>query len=358
MAVDGRVPDIQPDYGQRIAAAAWMAATSRRARGPGHDRKRRVAGSGTSRALGVAVRPDGPKYDAPMILELAAATSRRLPAFRGKAQIAQRMMRWQRGSDDTAWLVTRRNGDRIVLPPRWMMCWQMAFTGVWDDSTIAHVQRYVRPGSVALDIGAAIGLWTVPLARAARTVGATVVAIEPLPANARWLHTNLALNGVLDEVVVHKVALGSSTGMARLESAEMAGGSAALAVVDGPPLAADGVDVLVRRLDDLALPGPVSFMKLDVEGHECQVLDGASAVIETDRPVILGEFSPAFLELRGETMGHSLDRLFELGYQAASVEVVRTRPWRARGEVLIRRLAARSDPKLLRGGDLLFTPQR
>jgi len=293
-----------------------------------------------------------------MLLELAAATSRRLTAFRGKAQIAQRMMRWQRGSDDTAWLVTRRNGDRIVLPPRSVMCWQMAFTGVWDDSTIAHVQRYVRPGSVALDIGAAIGLWTVPLARAARTVGATVVAIEPLPANARWLHTNLALNGVLDEVVVHKVALGSSTGMARLESAEMAGGSAALAVVDGPPLAADGVDVLVRRLDDLALPGPVSFMKLDVEGHECQVLDGASAVIETDRPVILGEFSPAFLELRGETMGHSLDRLFELGYQVASVEGVRTRPWRARGEVLIRRLAARSDPKLLRGGDLLFTPQR
>ena len=291
-----------------------------------------------------------------MLLEFVAATSRRLPAFRGKARIGNRLMRYQRGSADAAWLVTRRNGDRIVLPSSSAMCGQAAFTGVWDDSIIAHVARYIRAGSVALDIGAAVGLWTVPLARAARTVGASVVAIEPLPANARWLHANLALNGVLDDVVVHKVALGSSIGVALLESSEMAGGSAALAIVDGPPLAADGVEVAVRRLDDLPLPGPVSFMKLDVEGHECQVLDGASAVIESDRPVILGEFNPTFLDLRGETTEPLLKRLFELGYQASIVDGVRTRPWRTRDEVLLRRVP-RGFARERISGDLLFIPE-
>ena len=290
-----------------------------------------------------------------MLFELAAATSRRLPAFRGKAQVARGLMRWQRPSAGSAWALTRRNGDRVVLPPNSMMCWQTAFTGIWDDALIAHASRYVRPGTVALDIGASIGLWTVPLARVAANVGATVVAIEPLPANAQWLQANLALNGLLEDVVVHKCALGSSAGVARLESSEIAGGSAALAIAGRPPLAPDGVDVVVRRLDDLALPAPVSFIKLDVEGLECQVLDGASSVIEADRPTILGEFSPPFLKLRGDTMGLLLDRFFDLGYQVASVDVVRTRAWRSRDQVLLRRLPAGSEH--IPGGDLLLIPE-
>jgi len=290
-----------------------------------------------------------------MLLELIAAASRQLPAFRGKAQMARQLMRCRREPSGSAWLLTRHNGDRIVLPPDSNMCWQTAFTGVWDDPIIDHIGRFVRPGTLVLDIGAAIGLWTIPLARVARMVGATVVAVEPMPANARWLHANLALNDMLDEVVVHPVALGSSTGVARLESSEMAGGSGAIALSNGAPLAVDGVDVVVRRLDDLPLTAPVSFMKLDVEGLECQVLDGATSVIQTDRPVILGEFSTEFLELRGETLTPLLERFADLRYRIVAVDVDRTRPWRARDRVLLRVVPAGAGHAP--SGDLLLIPE-
>jgi FkbM family methyltransferase len=215
--------------------------------------------------------------------------------------------------------------------------------------------RYLRPGTVALDVGASIGLWTVPMAKSARQVDAAVVAFEPLPANLRWLRANLALNGVSDVVSVHDIALGSRAHVMRLESAEMAGGSAALAVADAHPLAADGIDVMVRRLDDLELSHPVSFMKLDIEGFECQALNGALSLIARERPVIFGEFDPRFLALRGEPLTPLLEHLATLGYHVATVETVRKRPWSARDLPRLRRLALPlTSPS---PGDLLLLPE-
>lgn len=289
-----------------------------------------------------------------MLLEAIAAASRRSPPFRGKANFIRRVRRWRTIPTDDAWLVRRRNGDQVVLPVDSAMCWQTAFTGIWDDAIIAHMVRYLRPGTVALDIGASVGLWTVPLARAARITGAEVVAIEPLPGNARWLNTNLSLNGLLDEVIVHHLALGSANGTARIESSEMTGGSAALAIAGGVPLAMQGTEIALRRLDDLDLPRPVSFIKMDVEGLECEVLRGASTTIKRDRPVIFGEFDQTFLRLRGEETAPLLRNLVSLRYQIFSLKVIRTRPWRAWDRVTLGRI----EPPFseLQTGDLLLLP--
>jgi len=290
-----------------------------------------------------------------MFFKALATGSRRLPSFRGKANLAERLRRYYRATNAEMWLVTRRNGDRVLVPTASKLGWQTAFTGAWDDGLIEHMTSYLRPDAVALDIGASIGLWTVPLAKSARSRGAAVIAFEPLPANMRWLHANLALNGLSDVVTVHDVALGADSYVMRLESAEMAGGSAALAVADAEPLAHDGVDVNVRRLDDLELARPVSFIKLDVEGFECQVLYGALSLIERDRPVIFGEFDPHFLALRGERLAPLLDHLATLGYNIVAVETGRKRPWSGRDLPRLRRLdlpLASASP-----GDLLLLPE-
>jgi 2-polyprenyl-3-methyl-5-hydroxy-6-metoxy-1,4-benzoquinol methylase len=44
--------------------------------------------------------------------------------------------------------------------------------GEWDALLINYMRRYMRPDTTVLDIGAAIGLWTVPLATMARNMGA------------------------------------------------------------------------------------------------------------------------------------------------------------------------------------------
>jgi len=290
-----------------------------------------------------------------VFFEALATGSRRLPAFRGKANVAERMRRCYHATNGEAWLITRHNGDRVLVPPASHLGWQTAFTGVWDDRLIEHIMRYLRPGTLALDVGASIGLWTVPLAKAARSLGAAVIAFEPLPANMRWLAANLAINEVPDIVTVHDVALGASAYVMRLESAEMAGGSAALAVADAGPLAAEGVDVEVRPLDDLKLSHPVSFMKLDVEGFECQVLKGALSLIERDQPVIFGEFDPRFLALRGERLAPLLEHLTALGYRVFAVDTARRRPWSVRDLPRVRRLELPLPS--VSPGDLLLLPE-
>jgi hypothetical protein len=69
------------------------------------------------------------------------------------------------------------------------------------------------------------------------------------------------------------------------------------------------ISVAVRRLDEIELPLPVSFMKIDVEGYEPAVLRGAATLIERDRPVIFGEFGSGWLQRRGEDARTALEAL-------------------------------------------------
>jgi FkbM family methyltransferase len=275
-----------------------------------------------------------------------AAVSRRLPNFRGKTALAHRL-RHVYPAKGEAFRITLRTGERLLVPADSVMGWQAAFTGAWDAELIAHASRYIRPGTVALDIGAAIGLWTVPLGKVARQVGAHVVAVEPLPGNAQWLRENLTLNNLGHHVRVEHIAVASQPGTLKIDSDEKGGGSAAIST-NG-----HGVDIPVRRLDDLPLPAPVSFIKMDIEGFELEALRGASRLLEEDRPVIFGEFSHEWLTIRHEDPDPLLRALRDTGYSINAVDVLRSRPWRAPDTVV---LTALKPPFSGVDADLLLLP--
>src|SRR5262245_1478910 len=72
-------------------------------------------------------------------------------------------------------------------------CWAF-FSGKYDDEKRSALLSFLRPGGAALDVGANIGFYTIPMAAFARSIGARVVAIEPVAVNTQWLLHNLALN--------------------------------------------------------------------------------------------------------------------------------------------------------------------
>lgn len=222
------------------------------------------------------------------------------------------------------------------------MGWQVAFRGTWDGPIIHWLGQRIPQGTVALDIGASIGLWTVQLARYA-----PVIAIEPLPGNHRWLERNIALNGLQSAVKVHHIAVGSEPGTLRIDSAELDGGSAAISL-DGT-----GVDIPVRRLDDLALQR-VALVKMDVEGFELEVLRGASRLLEEHRPVIFGEFSREWLTMRQEDPGPLLRSLADAGYEITAVRSRRRHPWAPADDLAFERV---SPPFTDVDADLLLTPR-
>jgi FkbM family methyltransferase len=132
---------------------------------------------------------------------------------------------------------------------------------------------FCRQRRVALDVGAHIGLWSRDLAQAF----AQVHAFEPLADfRACFLRNVTATN-----VRLHGFALGRAAGRATMRvAADNSGASHIAAVGDG--------EVEVRPLDALALP-VIDYLKIDVEGFELYVLEGARETLRRCRPVIVLE---------------------------------------------------------------------
>jgi FkbM family methyltransferase len=150
------------------------------------------------------------------------------------------------------------------------------------------------PDGVALDIGANIGLSA--LAFAALVPQGRVVAVEPSPRTAAALRATLALNRLQDRVAVEAVAVSAAPGEAafHFDAAHSAGSKLVIEGTMDRAGLAPPVAVPVTTLDALvaahALPR-LDLVKVDVEGFEGDVLDGAGAAIARFRPAFILEFN-------------------------------------------------------------------
>ena len=163
---------------------------------------------------------------------------------------------------------------------------------------LAH--RHVTPDETIIDVGANIGLSTIILARACP--GARVVAFEPSPRNAKFLRANLAANHIANAKVM-EVALSDRPGELAFHEAAFAATSH---VVSSEHLAQELITtrVPVTNLDDVPIEdlGTVSLIKIDVEGHEPNVLAGGRSLIQRQSPLLYMEFNAWCLNAFG---GHS-----------------------------------------------------
>ena len=136
-------------------------------------------------------------------------------------------------------------------------------------------------GDVFFDVGANVGFYTLLAARAVGPTG-RVVAFEPHPENVAALERNVLLNGFENVVVVPKAASGGA-GRALLEA-----GNRATAKLGAPR----GLEVETIALDDFVTAHPdlrPAVVKIDVEGHELDVLEGFRRTLEQSAPILLCE---------------------------------------------------------------------
>jgi FkbM family methyltransferase len=151
------------------------------------------------------------------------------------------------------------------------------------------IRHLVEPGTTALDVGASIGIYAAEMARYA----GKVIAFEANPEVAAFARKIAAYN-----VEVISVALSSRTGRTTLTVPLNAKGRAITELASiAPKEAVEGsgisIEVETQRLDAFPIAN-CSFIKIDVEGHEEAMLDGASALIAAQRPVLMIELVEAF----------------------------------------------------------------
>ena len=186
-------------------------------------------------------------------------------------------------------------------------------------------------GGVAVDVGAHVGTFTVPLARRVGPRG-LVVAVEPTPRTAGALRRTLALNGLQDRVALHECAAGSGEGRARLHVAAVGSHNSLLPLGDE---GAGEVEVAVRTLDAIVPEGrPASVIKVDAEGMELEVLRGAGRVLaENPRAGLIAEFGPSHLARVGTSVADWLDAFQAHGFVPWEIEDQsgRLRPLRVAG---------------------------
>jgi FkbM family methyltransferase len=144
-------------------------------------------------------------------------------------------------------------------------------------------KQLLKPGDLFIDIGAHLGVYTIW----AIEQGAEVVAFEPHPLTAEMLRQNLELNGY--HAQVHEVALAHEPGRMRLAGADLA----------RQALSANGeIEIDVRTLDEFATSA--AGVKIDVEGAERLVLEGATALLDRGRPVLQLEWNKRSVDTLGE----------------------------------------------------------
>ena len=140
---------------------------------------------------------------------------------------------------------------------------------------LARLASYAPRGGTAVDVGAWYGPWT----RGLRRLADRVVALEPAADLAGLVAA------AYPDVRVVQAAASDHVGTATLYLPDGGAGVGTSSVEGG-----DGRPVTVPRvsLDSLELTG-VSFVKLDVEGHELPALRGAERTIRRDAPLLLVE---------------------------------------------------------------------
>jgi len=228
--------------------------------------------------------------------------------------------------------VTVRKGSNKGL--KWTL---YPYSAYWrgeaeERDTVSAITTYIREGSVCYDLGAHFGFYSLMMAVTAGHSG-SVFAFEPEPTSFKRLARHIALNGLGKRCHAFNVASSSTETIGAMASG-VGGGATTTHFRYEDETDFDGkntIKVRTVRIDSLFAQGTLKapdFVKIDVEGHAGQALEGMRDTIDISRPVVLlsthgaqercaidSFFAPrgyrGVRSLTGEVWGHRVPRAGE-----------------------------------------------
>jgi FkbM family methyltransferase len=220
-----------------------------------------------------------------MLESLLKLYARRFPLRRGKYRIIDR---FGAKPDASGGFVRRARlafGDFAMdCDLRKQLQRQFYYFGTYflEEKVIEAWTRYARDAKVIFDVGANAGIYS--LAAVAASLECQVHAFEPTPEIAGHLRTTVGMNGIADRLYVHEAAVGNRPGSIFLNSfSGYHDDNEGMNFVSTEPRAASSIQVSMLSLDafcaERCLPR-IDLMKVDVQGNEPAVFEGARGLIE------------------------------------------------------------------------------
>ncbi|GAB4203756.1 MAG: hypothetical protein OHK0013_18130 [Sandaracinaceae bacterium] len=189
---------------------------------------------------------------------------------RAPLKVAARIARWQLGVRLLGWpaVVPFASGTQLVVERGMTGATGNLYFGLHEVEDMAFVTHALRPGDLFVDVGANIGSYTVLAGGVAK---AEVIACEPVPATRERLTRNVALNGLAGRVRVEPVAVSDHEGTVSMTTDRDA--------MNQVVATGGGLDVRAITLDTLLSDRTPTLIKIDVEGHEAEVIRGAARTL-------------------------------------------------------------------------------
>lgn len=205
--------------------------------------------------------------------------------------------RFALGGDRIAF--TACGGHKFESPRHNYSSFVTAIFGQRDLNIVRFWRRYLRPGSIFFDVGANIGLYTVPASQQVGPQG-RVIGFEAHPSIYQYLRRNVARN-CDGNVAVENLAVGAESGEIKIAFHTSNPGETHVATA-----AEAGEPVPVVALDEYCAQHGIpriDYMKMDVEGYETNVLRGATRIIEASESILIQtEYEPRHLQRYGRPM--------------------------------------------------------
>jgi FkbM family methyltransferase len=197
------------------------------------------------------------------------------PLSRGRrAQALANYFKWQIGSRLVPGQVIYKwiNGSRIIVGRGETGVTGNLYCCLHDFADMAYLLHALAPEDLFVDVGANVGSYTI-LACAVK--GAKGICFEPVPSTFERLMDNLRINNLVERVEARNIGLSDREG----DLAFTSGQDTTNHIVAGGEQTSNVVQVKVLPLDAILQGATPSMLKIDVEGFEMRVLEGARQIL-------------------------------------------------------------------------------
>lgn len=236
---------------------------------------------------------------AKILVSLLAATPRGL-RYRIARLLYNYDSSWNKGVDlIIPYLQTIGLDLRFQVKTTEFICWQVFFFDQYEPEVNELIHRLVQQGHTVIEAGANHGTETVLLAQQVGISG-HVYAFEPIPHLANWLELNLIHNDFRNRVTVERMALGESSKSITFHLAPIDFSNQGMSSKYQFSVASEQLDVTQVTLDEWVNTNKieqVDFLKMDIQGGEVDLLNGAVQTINLNHPTIIMEASSSKLAI-------------------------------------------------------------
>ncbi len=188
-----------------------------------------------------------------------------------------------------------------------------------DEQEINLVKKFIKPGSDSIDVGVYRGVYSYEMSKYSEKVH----SFEPNPIIFKYIDKNLkkfiknihlynfALSNQ-NKTINLKIPIRNSNSNKEIFEEYYEMGRATIHNENNFENY-ENFEIQTKTIDELSFDNKISFIKIDVEGHELEVIEGAKNTIKKDKPILLVEIEKQYTK---KEVAESINFINSLGYKS------------------------------------------